>query len=49
MMMTSTGTSVLPLLQRRNLKKLKKDFCKFKMRNTSKITATCPGYADATS
>lgn len=49
MMMTSTGILASPLLLLKNSKKLKKDFCKFKMRNISKTTVICLGYVGAIS
>ena len=48
-MMTSPGTSVLPLLAPKNIKKLRNNYFKFKMRNINKITAISHGCAAAIS
>ena len=47
MMMISTGTLELHQQQQKNLKKQKKVFFKYKMKNTSRIIAIYHGYVVA--
>jgi hypothetical protein len=49
MMMILIGILVLLQQQLKNSKKLKKDFYRFKMKNTNKIIATYLGYVDVIS